>query len=87
MSNGISTLEQLLEPLEQCLTREVAERISHLQADESIQTRLATLSQKNAEGTISDEERKELNDIVHASSVIAILQAKARKVLKSSRVS
>jgi hypothetical protein len=74
-------LERLLDPISHCLTPEVARRLVELRADSAIQERLDVLADKNTEGELSPDERAEYETYVRALDFIAILQAKARRLL------
>ncbi|HSF19319.1 MAG TPA: hypothetical protein VLK65_27585 [Vicinamibacteria bacterium] len=82
MSAAHTALDELLEPLGDCLTVEVAERLSALRAPASVQARIEDLARKSEEGQLSDPEREEYEALVSAGNFIAILQSKARRVLK-----
>ena len=82
MSTAHTALDELLEPLGACLTAEVAERLANLRASESVQARMEELSRKSGDGTLSDSEREEFDALVSAGTFIAILQSKARRLLK-----
>lgn len=84
MSTARVVLDELLEPLGACLTLDVAERLAKLRAPESVQARIAALARKSDEGTLSDTEREEYEVFVSAGNFIAILQSKARRLLKDS---
>lgn len=77
----IETLDRLLDPVRDCLTADVARRIAALRADGATQARLDALAVKNAEGTITADERAEHESLVAAGNLIAVLQAKARSAL------
>ena len=77
----LETLDRLLDPVRDCLTVDVAERIVHLRADDAAQGRLDDLAVKNAEGTITPDERAEYEALVSVGNLIAVLQAKARTAL------
>jgi hypothetical protein len=79
-----ATLERLLDPVSRCLTPEVARRLVALRADTGLQKRVDTLAQKCNEGQLTPEERDEYETYVHASRFIAVLQAKARKLLNQA---
>lgn len=81
MTKTLPLLTQLLHPLQDCLTPEVAERISALRADASVQSRLETLAMRNVEGTITPEERSDYESLVSAGNLIAVLQAQARATI------
>jgi uncharacterized protein YnzC (UPF0291/DUF896 family) len=80
------TLNQLLDPIGQCFTLEVAQRIAHLRAPESAQKRIEELATKSSEGTLSDDEREEYDAYVSAGNFIAVLQSKARNLLREAHV-
>lgn len=75
------TLDRLLEPVSRCLTPEVARQLVDLRADPALQERIDTLADRNTEGQLTPEEREEYETYVRASRFIAVLQAKARKLL------
>ena len=82
MSTAHTVLDELIDPIGACLTPEVAERLASLRAPESAQARMAELARKSEDGTLSDDERDEYDAFVSASNFIAILQSKARRLLK-----
>jgi hypothetical protein len=75
------TLDRLLDPVTRCLTPEVARRLVELRADAELQKRVDMLADKNTEGELTPAEREEYELFVRTSRFIAILQAKARKLL------
>ncbi len=74
----LESLDRLLDPVGDCFTDEVAARIVNLRADARVQSRLEDLAERNAEGTITSEEKSEYSSLVSAGNLISILQAKAR---------
>jgi hypothetical protein len=84
MSTTAFHLDRFLEPLAGCLTPEVAAKVAGLKADEATQQRIDYLAERSNEGALSDEEREEYSGYLHAIDVIAVLQAKARAMLKAS---
>lgn len=82
MSTAHSVLDELLDPIGACLTPEVAERLVQLRAPESVQTRMEELAKKSEDGALSDSEREEYEAFVSAGNFVAILQSKARRLLK-----
>jgi hypothetical protein len=84
MSTIVSHLDQLLDPIADCLTPEVARRIAGMRADEQTQTRINELAAKANEGTLTTEERADYLGYVEAIDLISILQAKARLVVNRS---
>src|SRR2546423_12378599 len=77
----LETLDRLHDPVRDCFTPDVAKRIVGLRADAEAQARLDALAVKNAEGTITPDERAEYEALVSAGNLIAVLQAKARAAL------
>jgi len=74
-------LDRLLDPIRDCLTKDVAAKIAALRADPATQATLDELAEKNKEGTLSSSERAQYESMVQAGALIAVLQAKARRVL------
>jgi hypothetical protein len=77
-------LQRLLSPFGRILTPEVAQKLVSLRFDSKSQARLAKLAGKCNEGKLTDRERREYETYVNAIDFIAILQAKARTLLKRS---
>jgi hypothetical protein len=80
-------LGRLLDPLGRILTPEVAERLVSLRFDRKAQARIDKLARKCNEGKLTEAERSEYEAYVYAIDFIAILQAKARALLKRSAAS
>jgi hypothetical protein len=79
-------LGRIIDPLARILTPEVARKLARLRFDAKTQSEIDKLARKCNEGKLSDEERREYETYVHAIDFIAILQAKARALLKHSPV-
>jgi hypothetical protein len=78
-------LDEMLDPVGDCLTPDVAARISALRATRQTQDRLDKLARRNSQGILTPREEADYGAYVEALDVIAILQAKARKSLKPAR--
>lgn len=76
-------LDRLLNPVRDVLTPEVAKAIADLRADATTQERLDDLSERHHEGRLSPDELAEYQALVSGINLIAVLQAKARSVLKT----
>jgi hypothetical protein len=76
-----SPLDRLLEPFAAGFSSEMAKYIAEFRAEPQIQARIAELAAKANEGDLSDKERQEYADYIDAGTLIAVLQAKARKRL------
>ena len=79
-------LDQLLQPITDSLTPEIAQRLVDLRVDDATQARIDTLAAKCTEDALSADERAEYESYVHAIEMISLLQAKARKTLAPSRL-
>jgi len=78
-STGI--LDQVLDPLADCLTPEVASRILAVSLEPQRQLRIDELAQKANEGLLTEEERREYAEYVEAMDLVGILKATARLAL------
>ena len=76
--NAYAPFDQLFDPQHSCFTKEAAERLIALRADEATQLRMSQLASGANEGTLTEEERREYETCVRAGTVLSILQAKAR---------
>lgn len=83
MSSTVPTsiFDQLLQPVADSLTPEVAQRLVDIRVDEATQARIDELADKCTEGELTDEERSQYESYVHAIEMISLLQAKARQTL------
>ena len=81
---SVAYLDRMLEPVSHCFTRETAGKLVRLRPDRRLQARIDKLADKCTEGELSSEERIEYESYVRAGNLIAILQAKARKLLTAS---
>ncbi len=82
MSTAAIHLDRLLEPLAGCLSPDVAAKVADLRADDAMQCRIDYLADRSNEGLLTAEEREEYAGYLHAVDVVAILQAKARSLLR-----
>lgn len=78
-STGI--LDQVLDPLADCLTPEVAQRILAVSLEPKRQLRINELAQKANEGLLTQEEQREYAEYVEAMDLVGILKATARLAL------
>jgi hypothetical protein len=82
MSTPAIHLDRLLEPLASCLSPEVAAKVADLRADEAMQARVDYLADRANEDALNAVEREEYAGYLHANEVIAVLQARARSLLR-----
>jgi hypothetical protein len=76
-----AVLDRFLDPVAECLTPEVAERILKSRPDPRLQERIDQLADKANNGLLSEGERDEYRDIVEAIDLVGIIKAKARAAL------
>ena len=75
-------LDRLLDPLSRCFDEASARALVGLRADEEVVSQIEMLAEKVREGTISEAERRHYESYAQVTSVISILQAKARLHLR-----
>jgi len=80
-------LEQVLDPLVDCLTPESATKIAALRADPAAQMRLDEIADGANEGTITPQERAEYEKLRATFHTISLLQSIARQFLGTRRAS
>lgn len=78
-------LEQMLEPVSRSFGIETARALASLQIGKRTQARVEKLAEKCNEGKLTPAERSEYQAYVQASTLIGILQAKARKALAKAK--
>ena len=81
MDKADAVLDRFLEPVQQCLTAEQARKLVDFRADHATQAHIDELARKANEGTLTEKERAEYEGFVEAGDFIALLQAKARRIL------
>ena len=69
------------------LSRELAQYILTFGFDEDDQARMRDLAERNQEGSLSSEEREELQNYVKVGRLLALLHSKARRSLKAEKAS
>ena len=79
--HGSAVLDEMLEPVSRCFGLETARALVGFQVDEKIQSRVDELAEKCDAGRLTAEERAEYEACIQASTLIGILQAKARRAL------
>jgi hypothetical protein len=76
-----SVLDEILDPLTECFTPEVARRITAISLDPRNQARIDELASKANEGQLSESERADYEAYIEALDLLAIVKAKARFAL------
>ena len=77
-------LDRLLDPLSRCLDETSAKSVAGLRADAEVVREIETLAEKAREGSITEVERRRYESSAQVTSIISILQAKARRHLRQS---
>jgi hypothetical protein len=68
-------------PVLDLLRPDQARRIADFHGDERLQDRIAELARRSTEGELTDEERSEYEGYAQANRFLAVLQAKARRLV------
>ena len=76
-----SAFERVLAAVGQCLDRQSAEALLRLRADREMRGRIEELADKCTEGRLTSEERDEYEALIRVGNFVAILQAKACRLL------
>jgi hypothetical protein len=81
MATAEHFLDRYLDPVSDALSRQAAEKILALAPEPEVVRRIEELAEKSNDGTISDDERDEYRALADAGTLVALLKAKARRVL------
>lgn len=79
--HGSAVLDEMLEPVSRSLGLKTARALAALRVGARMQARVEILADKCNEGELTAKERAEYEAYVQASTLIGILQAKARRIL------
>jgi len=82
---GSAVLEEMLEPVTRSFGPETARALAGMRIGKRTQARVDKLAEKCNEGKLTPSERAEYEAFVQASTLIGILQAKARKALSRAK--
>ena len=80
----LSIWSRLLAPSGQALPPALAGYVLRLGFDNSDRSRMGALSEKSQSGSLTTEEREELDAYCHAAAFLSVLQSKARVALRTS---
>ena len=78
----VPILNRLFDPLGKILTPEVARKLVNYRFNANDQARINKLARKCDDGRLTEVERRKYETYVQTIDFIAILQAKARAILK-----
>jgi hypothetical protein len=74
-------LEMILQPMADSFSIEFARQLVDLRASPELQQRIDRLAESANEGMLTPEEQAEYKAFVDASTILAVMQAKARRFL------
>jgi hypothetical protein len=83
--HGSAVLDEMLEPVSRCFGLETARALAGFRVNERTQERVEALAEKCNQGQLTADERAEYEAYVQASTLIGILQAKARRMLAQTK--
>ena len=78
-----AAFERATDPILQFFTPEQARALAAYRGEPKLAKEIEQLARKSNEGELTDEERAKYEGYVRANKFIAILQAKARKLIAS----
>ena len=83
MATTANTLafDRATDPVLRFITPEQARALVAFTGDEPLRRRIEELASRNTEGQLTEAERSEYEGYVRANKFIAVLQAKARKLI------
>jgi hypothetical protein len=82
MATAAHYLDRYLDPVTDVLSPQVAQRILDLQPDPDVIQRVEELGEKSNAGTLTESELDEYRALADAGTLVALLNAKARRALK-----
>jgi hypothetical protein len=74
-------LDRILQPLAECFTRDVAERVAKLRLHEDLQARLNVLAEKANDGQLTVEESLEYEQYIEGIDLLGLFKAQTRLAL------
>lgn len=81
-SSGPDILSRLVDPRSAGWSREVAEAVNRMRFTEADQDRATELAEKNSAGTITPDEKREMEQFMLVGRFIDLMQSRARLSLK-----
>ena len=82
LQRNAALLDELVEPLERCLTVDAARQIAELRASPELDARIQELGRKCSEGELTPQDRADYETVARFIKFISVLQSKARTRLK-----
>lgn len=77
----------MLQPIADCLTPEVAQRIVDARIDPATQAQIDELAAKANRGTLTEEEHAQYAEFVECIDLVGIFKAQARRILLGRQAS
>jgi uncharacterized protein YnzC (UPF0291/DUF896 family) len=81
---GVEILARVIQPAEAGLSLDAARSILELRLAPADCDRVNLLAAKARQGTLTTEERAELNEYEHVTALLELMQSKARRSLKNA---
>jgi hypothetical protein len=78
-------IDSMLDAVSACIGRAGAEALLRLRAPAPVQERMEVLADRCTEGTLSEAEREEYEQLIRVGNFISILQARARRQLAAGQ--
>ena len=78
-----TAVERLLAPLASSFDEAALHSLVQYRADQRAQNRIDELAEKCNEGTLTASEDREYESLIQTATVLAILQAEAKKILQT----
>jgi len=79
-----AAFDRAVEPVFSILSKDQAVQIADFHGDEALQSRIEELASMANEGSLSTDEQAEYQGYSQANQFLAIMQAKARRLVDSS---
>ena len=74
-------ISEALRPITESLNADTAKQFAELRMSDDVQQRVDVLASKCNEGELNDEERGEYESLVRVGNILAVLKAKAKKIV------
>lgn len=74
-------ISEALRPITDSLTGDVAKQFAELKLTGPVQDRVDVLASKCNEGELTEQEKSEYESLVKVGNILAVLKAKARKIV------
>lgn len=83
-TTATSILQELIDSLVNCFSKEVAARIVALRASAAVQARLDEFAEKNEKGQLTKNESEHCDALIRCCDYISLVQASSRKMAARS---